>query len=82
MYAFTVSIDRKKVGRVLPQQSWAFLVDPGSHVVRVQMWYFTSRPFAVNVPSGGSIVLKADIYRKWRFFRAFPPFRALRLWAT
>ena len=35
LYAFTVSIDRKKAGLVLPQQTWAFSVDPGSRVVRV-----------------------------------------------
>jgi hypothetical protein len=82
MYAFAVSIDRTKVGRVLPQQSWAFSVEPGTHVVRVKLWYFTSRPLTVNVPAGGSVVLKTDIYRKWRFLRAFPPAHALRLWAA
>jgi hypothetical protein len=82
MYAFTVSIDQKNVRMVLPQQSWAFMVDPGTHVVRVRLWWFTSRPITVTVPPGGSVVLKTDIYRKWRFFRAFPPFRALRLWPT
>jgi hypothetical protein len=78
-YAFAVSIDRKKVGRVLPQESWAFSVNPGTHEVRVQLLWFKSRSLTVNVPSGGSVVLKTDIYRRLRFFRAFVPFRALRL---
>jgi hypothetical protein len=80
MYAFVVKIDGRTAGEVLPEQSEAFITSPGVHEVRVGLAWFRSRPVSVTVPRGGRVVLKTDMYRKFRFLRALAtPLSALRL---
>jgi len=80
MYAFMVKIDGRTAGKVLPQQSEAFITSPGVHEVRVGLAWYRSRPLSVTVPPGGRVVLTTNMSRKFRFLRAFAaPLSALKL---
>src|SRR5215471_80508 len=83
-FAFTVTIDGRRAGNVLPQGSWGFHVSPGSHEVRVGLMWYKSPSLSVVVPAGGQVVLRANTNCKLNspalFVRGFfAPFRALRL---
>lgn len=83
-FAFTVTIDGKRAGIVLPQSSWGFHVSPGSHEVCVALMWYKSPRLSVVVPAGGQLVLRANTNGKLNspslFIRSFfAPFKALRL---
>jgi hypothetical protein len=81
---FTVTIDGRRAGTVLPQSSWGFHVSPGSHEVRVGLMWYKSPRLSVVVPAGGQVVLRANTNGKLNspglFIRGlFAPLTALRL---
>lgn len=67
--AFVMSVDGKRVGRVALHGECACQVMPGQHTVRVRQWWFRSPPVRVNVTSGSTARLRADIPLSLSFFR-------------
>jgi hypothetical protein len=60
---FVMSVDGNRVGRVRLRSSVAFSVTPGQHLVRIGQWQYRSRSVVVNVKSGETVTLCADIPR-------------------
>jgi hypothetical protein len=67
--AFTVSVDRKQVGRVAVNGSSTFPVSAGTHTVRIRQWWYRSPSITLNVPSGADARLRADVPRSLSFLR-------------
>jgi hypothetical protein len=80
---FTVSVDRRNVGKLPPVGRIDVPCEAGSHVVRIGQWWYRSPPLSVAALSGQTIFLKADrsrvpLLRRLAIF-AFTPWRALVL---
>lgn len=60
---FGVYLDGKRVGKVAPQSQRQFQVSDGKHTVRVRLWWFLSPKVMVEVQSGQTVRLVADVPR-------------------
>jgi hypothetical protein len=80
---FAVYVDGGKVRSVAPESSVAIRVESGSHLVRVRLWWFSSKVCSIDVPQGGSVRLRTDVPRRSAFRRyltmLFIPLRSLDL---
>jgi hypothetical protein len=80
---FAVYIDGRRVGVAPLGERLSVQVEPGSHVLRVRLWYFLSPHIAVDVKPGETTLFSADIPRTlplWRKMRGLvDPFHWLSL---
>ena len=59
--AFTVAVDRRRVGRAPQGGELRWSVTPGAHTVRIQLWHFYKSPrMTVEAVPGVPSVLTAD----------------------
>jgi hypothetical protein len=65
---FVVYLDGKQAGTAPLHQALNVQVEPGTHTVRVRLWYFLSPRTQVEVKAGQVVRLNADIPRTlpWR----------------
>jgi len=58
--SMTVTIDRKRVGRVAPVDRLEITCIPGIHSVRVRQWHLRSRPIDVRATAGSLVSVEVD----------------------
>jgi hypothetical protein len=66
---FTVYVDGKRAGVAPPGDTFSLQVVPGTHVVRVRLWYFLSPRVKLDLRPGETRRFSADIPRKLRLWR-------------
>jgi hypothetical protein len=82
--SWSVTLDGKVVGKLLPEGNVNLRCEAGAHVVRIRQWWYRSRPTEVHVTDGQTVNLVADIPREGSivgrmFFFIVAPGRALSL---
>jgi hypothetical protein len=81
---FIIYIDGRCAGRAALEATEEIPVAPGTHTVRVRLWWFFSHRMTVDVDPGSAVYFRADIPRNGNFlFRMmkgmFDPFHFLVL---
>ena len=80
---FTVYVNRRRAGVAPLGEALSAQVDPGTHVVRVRLWWFLSPRVTVSVNPGETVRFSADRPRTlpwWRQLRGLvDPFHWLSL---
>ena len=81
---FNIYVDGRYAGRVVLGATEKIPVSPGTHTVRVGLWWYLSPRVTVKVSSGSAIYFKADIPRKRNLLNRmvkgiFDPFHSLVL---
>jgi hypothetical protein len=72
--AFTMSVDSKRVGKVILHGECACQVVPGVHSVRIRQWWYRSPVVNVNVASGMTTRLRGDIPLSLSFLKRMAKF--------